>query len=306
MTQPPENEMIDNSTDYATPSGTLGFRKRFEGSPQIAEGHFRFGADGLSLSSLGMGTYLGAPDAATSAQITAAAVESVSRGAINVLDTAINYRHQLSEKALGLALQELEEKHDIHRNELFICTKAGFLSPDAEQHSSREAFHAWFQEHYIDSGMIKPSDIIGGMHCMAPGYLRDQINISRNNLGVKTLDLFYLHNAIESQMPEIGYEKMTEKLMDAFEVLEQARADRHIRYYGLATWNCFRTSKEDSNEYFNLETLVKLAETVGGEAHGLRYIQVPFNLAFTEALTMEEQTVEGEPMSLFEAAPSLG
>jgi len=305
MTQPPINELHDNSTEYATPSGTLKFRKRFEGSAHIAEGHFRFGSDGLSLSSLGMGTYLGTPDAATNAQITAAAVESVSKGAINVLDTAINYRHQLSEKALGLAIRELDQKHDIHRNELFICTKAGFLSPNAEQHSSREAFHSWFQERYIDSGMISPGDIIGGMHCMAPTYLRDQINISRTNLGVKTLDLFYLHNAIESQMPEIGYEKMTEKLMDAFEALEQARAERHIRYYGLATWNCFRTMA-DSDEFFNLETLVKLAETAGGEDHGFRYIQVPFNLAFTEALTLEEQTIEDEPMSLFEAAPALG
>jgi aryl-alcohol dehydrogenase-like predicted oxidoreductase len=299
-------QMPEETVPYATPEGTQRFRKRFEGSPSVAQGHFRLTSDGLSLSSLGMGTYLGAPDESTTYQMANAAIESVASGAVNILDTAINYRHQLSERAIGHALRELATKHDIYRDELFICTKAGFLAPDAEAQPSGEAFRVWFRKRYLDSGLLEPEDIVGGMHCMAGPYLRDQINISRENLGVETIDLFYLHNAIESQMPTIGRDAMMNRLIEAFEALEMARADGHIRYYGLATWTCFRSAEENENEFFNLETLVRLAETVGGEAHGLRYIQLPFNFAFTEALILEEQRVQGETMSLLEAAMALG
>jgi aryl-alcohol dehydrogenase-like predicted oxidoreductase len=303
MTMP---ESPETPKAYATPRGTLRFRKRFENTPEVAEGHFRLTSDGLSLTSLGMGTYLGTPDESTSYQMASAAVQSVASGAVNILDTAINYRHQLSERALGHAIRELADKHDIQRDELFICTKAGFLSPDAEAHTTSDAFRVWFRKRYMDSGLLEPDDIVGGMHCMAGPYLRDQINISRENLGVQTLDLFYLHNAIESQMPTIGRDAMMNRLIEAFEALEAARANGDIRYYGLATWTCFRSYENDDKEFFNLETLVRLAETVGGEEHGLRYIQLPFNFAFTEALTLEEQRVEGENMSLLEAAMSLG
>ena len=46
----------------ATPEGTKRFAERFAG--RIGEGHFRE-RRGILLSSLGVGTYLGQPDAAT-------------------------------------------------------------------------------------------------------------------------------------------------------------------------------------------------------------------------------------------------
>jgi aryl-alcohol dehydrogenase-like predicted oxidoreductase len=295
---------------YATPTGTQRYRQRFEGSSgsglPIAEGHFRETSEGLHLTSLGLGTYLGNTDADTSRAMTDAAVRSVSSGAINVLDTAINYRYQLSERALGEALRQLAQSHNIQRDEIFLCSKNGFLSPDAERQPRNEDFRAWFRSRYLDSGWIQPDDIAAGMHCMAPGYLRDQLQISRQNLGVETIDLMYLHNAAESQLPAVGREVFLNRLIHAFETLEAARAAGEIRYYGLATWNCFRVDPAESQEALNLETVQLLAESVAGANHGFRFIQLPLNLAFPEALTLPTQTVQGEAMSLLEAAMALG
>lgn len=298
---------------FATPEGTRRYRERFEGKTtgelSIADGHFRDAIDDLSLTSLGMGTYLGNLDEQTCRQMTDAAVRSVASGAVNVLDSAINYRYQLSERALAKALKELLAQ-GFQRDEIFICSKNGFISPDAERQQRGEDFREWFRARYIDSGMIQPQDIAGGMHCMAPAYLEDQLNQSLANLGVETLDLIYLHNAAESQIPDVGREAFMARLREAFVFYEKARAEGKIRYYGMATWNCFRVEPEESGEYLALQDVVRLAESVGGPEHGFRFIQLPFNLAFTEALTLPSQPLSvdesgDETVSLLEAAMAL-
>lgn len=79
----------------ATAAGTARYKSRF---PQLAEaGHFR-GQEhvpevgGLHLSSIGLGTYLGEPDDSADREYTEAIATAIRSG-INVLDTAINYRH---------------------------------------------------------------------------------------------------------------------------------------------------------------------------------------------------------------------
>lgn len=294
---------------FATPEGTQRYQKRFEGkSPQgarIAEGHFRETRDGLLLTSLGIGTYLGSLDDACNRQMTEAVIRSVASGAINVLDSAINYRYQLSERSIAAGLRDLLEQ-GFQRDEIFICTKNGFISPDAERQQRGEDFREWFRAHYLDSGLIEADDIVEGMHCMAPGYLADQLNSSLSNLDVETVDLMYLHNAAESQLAHVGRETFMQRLRLAFEFYERARAEGRLRYYGMATWNCFRVEPSEEGEYLSLEEVVRLAESVGGESHGFRFIQLPFNLAFTEALTLASQPVNDDRVSLFEAAMAYG
>ena len=71
---------------FATPEGTRRYAARF--TDRAAAGFFRLQRE-LSLSSLGIGTYLGEPDSPTDQAYTDAVVASVS-GGINVLDSAIN------------------------------------------------------------------------------------------------------------------------------------------------------------------------------------------------------------------------
>jgi len=93
-------------TKSATKEGTTRYAQKFAG--RAAEGHFRE-AQRMMLSSVGIGTYLGQPDAKTDEGYTAAAVAAVENG-INVIDAAINYRFQRSERSIGAAIQQLAAK----------------------------------------------------------------------------------------------------------------------------------------------------------------------------------------------------
>jgi predicted aldo/keto reductase-like oxidoreductase len=52
--------------------------------------------------------------------------------------------------------------------------------------------------------------------------------------------------------------------------------------------------------------MVALAREAGGDAHGFRFVQLPFNLAMPEALILANQPVDGQPQSFLEAAAQLG
>ncbi len=303
--QHPPLELIKG---HATGEGTQRFVGRgVKPSPEairIAKGHMRpFGAEPLWLSSLGMGSYLGETNKETDTLVTQAVVRSVESGAINVIDTAINYRHQKAERAIGKALKQLTT-NGVHREELFICSKNGYLAPDMDSGLSPRDY---IQREIIDSGAATPSDIANGSHCMSSGYLNHQLDCSRANLGIETLDLMYLHNAAEAQIPAVGRTVFMERLKEAFTFYEQARQENRIRFYGLASWDCFRSEPIEASTYLNLETIVQLAEEVGGSGHGFRFVQVPFNLVFTEAGTLLSQTLSdsdhtSEKITFLEAA----
>lgn len=285
---------------FATPTGTQRYADQAMVQHGIPSEHFRPPMHGLTFSSMGIGTYLGNMDAETDALVTQAIIDSVMSGAVNLIDTAVNYRHQLAERCVGAAVLALG-KAGIRRDELFISSKNGYLAPDA---ANPEEFRFYFKRQLIDTGLVKPEDIAGGMHCMSPAFLNHQLNLSLQNTGLETLDLMYLHNAAESQIAEVGHDAFMERLRQTFEFYEQARADNRIRYYGMATWSCFRVPPEET-AYLSLESVVHLARQVGGENHGFRFLQLPFNLAFNEAATLNNQSLQGQYVSLLQAAYSL-
>src|SRR5690349_11579450 len=100
---------------YATAEGTARFAGRF---PQYRENAFYRSVLNLSVSSLGIGTYLGPADDRVDRAYTEALV-AAANGGINFFDTAINYRGQRSERCIGAALKQLQ------RDEIVVCTKAG-------------------------------------------------------------------------------------------------------------------------------------------------------------------------------------
>src|SRR2546423_15317041 len=87
----------------ATAEGTARYTERFRG--HSAAGHFRE-AHGLALSSLGIGTYLGAPDDKIDASYTAAVVAAVENR-INLIDAAIYYRFHCTVYSIRAALYRL-------------------------------------------------------------------------------------------------------------------------------------------------------------------------------------------------------
>ena len=281
----------------ATAEGTLRFAAKFQG--QAAPGNYREIRGGLVLSSIGIGTYLGEPDVATDKAYTAAIAAAVESG-INVIDTAINYRLQRSERSVGAALNELYAK-GYARDELVICTKAGFLTPDGSMPADPNTY---FSREFLEKGIFRVEDIAAGCHCMAPTYLADQLDRSRRNMGIQTVDIFYLHNP-ETQLTEISGDEFRNRIREAFLFLESAVTAQQIRAYGMATWNAFR---EDSSSpgYISLEQMVGIAKDVAGDDHHFRFVQLPFNLAMPEALTRPTQVVGGKAMPMVQAARALG
>jgi aryl-alcohol dehydrogenase-like predicted oxidoreductase len=259
----------------ATPEGSAHYSSRF---PTRQAAHFYRTAAGLTVSSLGLGTYLGGLDEQTD-EAYAAAVATAVCGGINFLDSAINYRHQRSELSIGAALAQLFASREFAREEIVVCTKAGFLTPGAVPSTLRE------------------QDIVRGMHSMAPDFLADQIDRSRANLGLETLDVFYLHNP-ETQLAYIPREPFEDRIRAAFNRLERIAAEGKIAWYGAATWEGFRQPSGG----LGLLRLIEIAREVGGQQHHFRFIQLPFNLAMLEAINSRPEVLDGEPMSILEAA----
>ncbi|HWT03505.1 MAG TPA: aldo/keto reductase [Pyrinomonadaceae bacterium] len=282
---------------YATLEGTARYRERFKG--RAAANHFGL-EQNLWLSSVGIGTYLGDGDGPTDERYMEAATRAVELGA-NVIDTAANYRFQRSERSIGAALEHLTEGQISARDEVVVCTKGGYLPFDGEPPGD---VRRYVEETFVRPGLAQFSDFVGGSHCMTPGYLQSQIDQSLNNLRLETVDVYYVHNP-ESQLGAVAREEFESRLRAAFELFEKNIADGKIRAYGAATWNGFRVAPS-AREYLGLERMVELAREAGGDSHGFRFIQLPFNLAMPEALVAANQTVEGEEMSVLEAASALG
>ncbi|KFM15010.1 Aldo/keto reductase protein [Marine Group I thaumarchaeote SCGC AAA799-O18] len=123
-------------------------------------------------------------------------------------------------------------------------------------------------------------------------------------MGLDCIDLMYLHNAVEGQ-PQIPHDEFISQLKRVFEFYEVQRKKQNIRFYGLATWECFRVSKENSN-FLSLTQVIDLAKQVGGSTHGFRFIQLPYNLQFDQAYMQKNQTINSNEMSILELAEQSG
>ncbi|MGI0049325.1 MAG: aldo/keto reductase [Nitrososphaera sp.] len=285
---------------HATPEGTKKYAQNAESLGRPAA-HFR-SFDGLHLSSIGMGTYLGQPTQEDDLAVENAVYQSVKSGAVNVIDTAINYRAMKSEKSIGRALMRLAKDGVISRDQVFISTKNGYVTNDGDY--PNVDVMEYMHRMYIQPEVITADDISSGYNVMNPNYLEKCVDRSLMNMHLSTIDLVYIHNAFESWNQDVSRHQFMEMLAKAFEAYEKCRAQNKIRYYGMATWTCFRVPP-DSREYLSLEQAVQTAESVGGKDHGFRFIQLPYNLAYSEALLLKNQPVGSENLTILEAAAKL-
>ena len=269
----------------------------------LAPDFYRSGPGAIKLSSIGIGTYLGECDDADDARYERA-IRAAVEGGINVIDSAINYRCQRSERAIGRAISALVRAGVATREELVVCTKGGYIPLDGEVPASREAYHAMVTAEYLDRGLMTADDIVAGGHCLAPAFLADQIARSRANLGVAAIDIYYLHNP-EQQRAALGLAAFRERLTRAFEALEARAAAGEVIVYGCATWNGLRVARE-SRDHLSLEELANIAYAVAGREHHFRAVQLPISLAMSEAVRLPNQRVGGHDVTVLQAASELG
>ena len=279
-------------TGYATPEGTKKFVER-----QNQDSHENYkNVHNLTLSNVGIGTYLGNPDTETD-YIVQDAIKKSILGGINVIDSAINYRAQKAERSVGNAISQLIDNNDISREEIFVSTKNGYVTNDGD---IKEDLMQYVMREYGKTGIVKEGDISPGYHCMTLPYLNDQLERSLKNLGLDCIDLMYLHNSVEGQT-HLPREQFLKNLKDVFEFYEKKRKQGMIRFYGMATWECFRTTPENPL-FLQLSEVLDLAIQAGGKEHGFRFIQLPFNLILDQAYMTKNHSVDGKTISALEAA----
>jgi len=273
----------------ATRAATWAYRDRFH--ERFARTYFRRFGDCL-VSSVGVGTYLGDATDAADERYHEAVVDAVESG-VNVVDTAINYRHQRSERVVGRAI----EAADVDREAVMLATKGGFVPFDGER--PRDAA-AYIESEYLEPGIVDADDLVMG-NAIAPDFLEWSLERSLSNLGVDAVDLYYVHNP-EAQLSRFDRETVYDRLEDAFTRLEERAAAGDLRHYGVATWEAFRVPP-DHEKYLSLSEVVararSAADRAGTTGTHLRAVQLPFNVHMADAFTLgAHETVDGTESAL--------
>ncbi|MFB6097155.1 MAG: aldo/keto reductase [Haloferacaceae archaeon] len=281
----------------ATREATWNYRNRF--GDRFGRTYFRRFGPGV-ISSIGLGTYLGEPTDAVDAAYRAAIVEALEHG-VDVVDTAINYRCQRSERVVGRALTDA----DVDRDAVLVATKGGFVPFDDARPADPSAY---VRREFVEPGLVDPADLAHGSHSIAPGFVDELFERSRSNLGVDSIDLYYVHNP-ETQRDVRSEAAVYDQLEATFERLEARVAAGDLGAYGVATWEAFRVPR-DHEHYLSLPEVLARAEaaaaSVGAEEHSLAAIQLPFNVHMADAFTVESQPGPDGPRSALAVADTAG
>jgi len=272
----------------ATADGTYEYK--LQHGDEFGRTYFRR-FDDLAISSIGVGTYLGDPTDPVDVRYRDA-IETALESGINVIDTAINYRCQRSERAVGRAIEDA----DVDREAAFVSTKGGFVPFDGERPDDPGEY---VRREFVEPGLVDREDLARGSHCLAPDFLDDQLDRSLENLGVESIDLYYVHNP-ETQLSARSREDVYDQLEAAFTRLEERAAAGDIANYGVATWNALRVPGDDE-EYLSLPEIVSRARSAAKAAENtathLRAIQLPFNVFMADAFTVEAHEGPEGPQS---------
>ena len=284
----------------ATTAGTRRFAERSRGE---REDFHRNLPRRLTVSALGLGTYLGDCTDDDDRAYTAT-VRAAIRAGVNLIDTASNYRCQRSERAVGRAVEELIASGEGRRDELVICTKGGYVALDGAPPASREEYDAWLEATLFAPGFVARDELVRAGHSIAPSFLAHQLAQSRANLRLRTIDVYYVHNP-EEQLLAVDRATFRERMRAAFTLLEERAERGEIGGYGCATWLGLRVGPEH-RQHLTLAELVTLAREIAGPTHHFRAVQLPVSLAMPEAARAQTQPLGRKLVSLLEAADALG
>ncbi len=279
-----ESSGFDESTSLLPGRATGEGTRRFADRQTCEPDHF-LRPDDVWLSSIALGTLRGSPGGLDDL-LYRSVVGDFLEYAGNVFNTALSDRAQTSERALGHALRRAIREERVKRDEVVVVSKGGQLTPNPDYLRDPTLAQRDLYESYIDSGILDPSQVTRG-HSMAPRFLLDQIQRSRRNLGLDTID-YYMIQEPEIHLRELGADGFRMALHASFEALEFAVSEGWIAAYGLATWDGFLLPDSDRS-HLSIVDLFDAALDVGSADHHLRALQLPYGLAMGEGAVMESQ-----------------
>ena len=303
--------MNSKITGHATSEATQAFADRMNAhnSSFEANAYRRLTGTDLITSKIGYGTYRVHDQDETQAET----LESAIKAGCNLIDTSSNYTDGGSETLIGVVLEKMISAREITREEIIIISKVGYMQgQNLDQAQQRETAGNPWEE------VVKYMD--GCWHCIHPDFLIDQWTRSTDRMGLETLDVYLLHNPeyflsdAKNRSAQSSWNVIQDTFYDrvyrAFVQMERFVVDGKIRYYGISS-NTFPSSQTDF-EHVSLnrvhEAAAKAAETVYGDhaVSHFKVIQLPYNLVESEALTEANNEIDGKPITVFEAAKSLG
>jgi len=261
----------------------------------------RFGAVGrrlgrleLRVTPVGFGGYRIHPDSAIHRQ----ALEEALRAGINLIDTSTNYNDGGSERLVGEVLSTLVAQEVIRREEVVVVTKAGYLQGAP-------------LEEVLGGARARPLEVVeyqpSCWHCLHPDFLAQEIEASRERLGLATIDVLLLHNPEyylidrrnrSGEVTAEDREELLGRIAVAFAFLENEVMRGTIGAYGISS-NPLGGAADDPTR-LSLERIVSAATAVS-QSHHLAVVQMPLNIYETGPLQRRVATLEG-PRSVLEIA----
>lgn len=280
---------------FATPDGTERYRARFPVATR--QDFYKRAGSGLWMSSIGVGTYLGEVSDIGD-ELYAESIRIALTGGVNVIDTAIKYRCMRSERVVGRTIGELVSAAVVARDEIFVSTKGGLIGVPEGEDAQR-----YIETTIIGRFGVSPDAITNGEHCIAPAFIRAQLDASLEHLGLSSIDCYFIHN------PELALARRTgaefeRTLAILFELLEREIDEGRIRAYGLASWTGFRVWR-GSRQFLDLERIHRIARRVNSNCR-FRAVEVPLSIGMPATYGFTNQTAASRPASILEAARALG
>ena len=209
---------------------------------------------GLTISSIGIGTYRGGIGSRFDRRASAAIIAAVANGC-NVIDTARNYRGGRSEVVVGDALRALSAAGIAKRDELIVCSKAGYVSERGTRIRRSPGSR-------VDSNILSPA------------FLASEIALSLDHTGLQAIDIYLLHNP-EIHLPRLGSRRFYGALTRCFETLERHVADKKVGTYGLACWSAF---DRNARTLIDLSRVMRAARIAAGNGEvGFGAVETPLN-----------------------------
>lgn len=283
----------------ATPEGTRSYFQRLE-NKNIPEHALRtLGSTNFQISSIGFGSYRVHHNSIEHAK----ALRYALLNGFNLIDTSSNYTDGGSEMLIGNLLDEMFEREEIHREEIVIISKVGYIQGQNMQLVQQAA-----DDGSPFSEIVEYQD--NCWHCIHPDFLENQLGLTLERLRVPALDVYLLHNpeyylSDKQRHNGLNIEEAQssyyQRLGKAFEWMEEKVAEGKIKAYGISS-NTF-PAKQNDFQFTSLEEVVKTAEKISTHNY-FQVIQFPFNLFEVGALT--EKSNAGQTLLDFAKQHNLG
>lgn len=236
-------------------------------------GFSHFGTTGWMVSEVGFGLYR-IDEKHLEGKITLS--KAIDRG-VNIFDTSANYGNGESEQVLGEVLKEKALSDDLNRESLIIVSKGGYIQGKTLKHLEENKYPevSFFNKHLA--------------HCIHPNFLKNQITMSLNRMGLETIDVYLLHNPEYFLQLEANKMHFGEALLDeyyhrielAFAYLEEEVEKGRIQYYGISS-NTF-VSSDNTLDHTDISRI-----SDGAKKRGFKHfkvVQFPMNILETGAYT---------------------